>query len=443
MLMPSQTLSIYSSKTSPRLYYVLGEMIERILGLKISLITDLETFIGIETPKLSYGQFINENSPYIAASGLLFEKGILSTEVKVIDHQGIKALFPVEQDANSCLPYDALSAVFYMLSRYEEYIPFQTDHHGRFSATLSLAYKHDFLNQPVVQLWVAHIAEALLTYYPDLQFKKNNYTFQATFDIDVAYAFKNRSLKWQLLSMGKDIFELKFQQFVMRCLVLIGFVRDPFDTYEELLSLLQTNQISSTFFFQCGKYAGKEDKSLLSSSPFWNKFIASISKVADIGLHPSYSSNYHQAHFENELALYSSIAQAPAKKSRQHFLKLRFPQTYRNLVYYGIEHDYTMGYADACGFRAGTSLPFYFYDLNLETVSNLLVHPFVMMDGTLKDYLNLNQSEALEVFQYYKSTLKEVGGEMMILCHNHTFSDDGAWKGWKETFMNMLKEGKA
>ena len=55
---------------------------------------------------------------------------------------------------------------------------------------------------------------------------------------------------------------------------------------------------------------------------------------------------------------------------------LRFPQTYRRLLKLSVREDYTLGYAGQTGFRAGICTPFYFYDLELEETTNLLLVPF-------------------------------------------------------------------
>jgi hypothetical protein len=303
--------------------------------------------------------------------------------------------------------------------------------------------KYGFLHEPVVQYWLADIESVLMTYYPSLLFKKHPYTFTPSFDIDVAYAYQHRSLARQLLGMAKAVFELKFHYFIKRVLVFLGIQKDPFDTYQALFAVLKSEGLSALFFLQAGKYAGKVDKSILKDTPFWRKFTQQLAAYGQVGIHPSYASNYAKEKLSDEMDLVKSLLTHPVQSSRQHYLKLRFPQTYRNLAYFGIQHDYSMGFADACGFRAGTCRPFYFYDLTVETVSHLLVHPFVIMDATLKNYLKLNQTSSMQVFKDYKTKIQAVGGDFMILCHNNTFSDVEEWKSWKAVFYAMLKTGKA
>jgi hypothetical protein len=43
------------------------------------------------------------------------------------------------------LPFDPLAATFYLVSRYEEYLPFIPDEHGRFPAKQSFAFSNGFL----------------------------------------------------------------------------------------------------------------------------------------------------------------------------------------------------------------------------------------------------------------------------------------------------------
>ncbi len=126
-------------------------------------------------------------------------------------------------------------------------------------------------------------------------------------------------------------------------------------------------------------------------------------------------------------------------KSRQHFLKLRFPDTYRNLIAAGITDDYTMGYADETGFRAGICSPYKWYDLEKEVMTNLTIHPFAVMDGTLNSYLKLTPAQALEKVKSLAQEVKNVNGELITIWHNETLSDWKDWKGWKDFYEQVIR----
>jgi hypothetical protein len=105
----------------------------------------------------------------------------------------------------------------------------------------------------------------------------------------------------------------------------------------------------------------------------------SIADEAEIGIHPSYSSNKNLHELEIEIKRLGKVIKRDITKSRNHFLKLSFPTTYERLLEHDITDDYTMGYANAVGFRAGTSVSFPFYNIDLEQETKLLVHPFAVM----------------------------------------------------------------
>jgi hypothetical protein len=130
-------------------------------------------------------------------------------------------------------------------------------------------------------------------------------------------------------------------------------------------------------------------------------------------------------------------------RSRQHFLKLNLPTTYRNLINLGIKHDYSMGYASQVGFRAGIASSFNFYDLDLDTETKLRIHPFAVMDGTLKDYLNVNPDEAKTIISQLIEEVKKADGEMISLWHNESLSNEDRWTGWLEVYEHLLKEAQA
>jgi hypothetical protein len=106
----------------------------------------------------------------------------------------------------------------------------------------------------------------------------------------------------------------------------------------------------------------------------------------------------------------------------------------------GIKEDYSMGYASCSGFRAGTCTSFLFYDLVSDCETNLVIHPFLVMDVTLKQYLGLNPGEALDRIYRLVEIVKAVNGTFTSLWHNESLSEHGVWKGWRSVFEGMVKK---
>ncbi len=86
-------------------------------------------------------------------------------------------------------------------------------------------------------------------------------------------------------------------------------------------------------------------------------------------------SHHEQLLLKDEVDELAVVIQKPVLCSRQHFLMLRFPDTYRQLMAFGIDEDYTMGYSTVAGFRAGICTPYMFFDLERNRPCSLRVFP--------------------------------------------------------------------
>ena len=137
-----------------------------------------------------------------------------------------------------------------------------------------------------------------------------------------------------------------------------------------------------------------------------------------------------------------SVTGTAIRSSRQHYLRFTLPDTYTILLESNISDEFSMGYADQSGFRAGTSMPFYFYDLNKEQVTELTVHPFCIMDVTLKNYQNLSVEDASQLVRQFKKKLKKVNGQLCFIWHNSSFAILGGWQGWDKVFEELVMSDK-
>ena len=231
-------------------------------------------------------------------------------------------------------------------------------------------------------------------------------------------------------------FDLK--GFGKRASVLLGLQHDPYDTYQMLSDIQHKYNLKCIYFFLLGDYA-ENDKNVPVSSKKLQALIKAIADYNDIGIHPSFLSNTQPENLKKEIARLSKVLKRNVTNSRQHFLKLTMPDTYRLLIENDITDDYTMGYASDIGFRAGLCTPFYFYDLKNETSTNLKLHPFAVMDATLKYYMKVKPEEALSYIEPLVKEVKAVNGTFISLWHNESLSNMEAWQGWKNIYESMIK----
>ncbi|MGH2565957.1 MAG: hypothetical protein ACRDE5_15675, partial [Ginsengibacter sp.] len=111
---------------------------------------------------------------------------------------------------------------------------------------------------------------------------------------------------------------------------------------------------------------------------------------------------------------------------------------YRGLIESGIKEDYSMGFPYAPGFRAGTSKPFYFYDLKNERSTGLKIFPITLMDGNFTEKEYPTSEKILESIDRLIREVKNVGGTFISIWHNHTVSDTDEYRSWRNIHSKMI-----
>lgn len=428
---------------SPRLNYILDEILHKRLSIKYALTDNIDYFKHSQMSKINYSDTLMEDCLNIPAAHLLYEESIKkqAIQVKQNDHYQY-TFFDITLDASrfievpkQIVPFDIFSASFYLLSRYEEYISETFDLHNRFKAEHSLAYQNNFLQIPLVDHWANELGKAINHHFNHIQFQNNAYKAIHTFDVDFAYKYRGLTrTQFYKKALGNllrfDFAELKNQ-----------FAKDKpdaYDTYDLIFDAIKQYNFETIFFFLVAAKNTTYDKNLLPTSTIYEKLILNIRAKYNTGLHPSYYAGMSASGIADEKQILENLTHKPVEQSRFHFLKFRLPKSYTYLLNAGLHNDYTMAYSTHIGFRASTCKPFHFFNLAENAATPLQVFSPCVMDVTLKNYLQLSPEQAHEKITSLQEQVKNVNGIFMSVWHNSNLIDAEGWAGWKNVWLKMV-----
>ena len=388
------------------------------------------------TVHINYSNTLLEGWLNINPSGFLDQTGIKHVEINFKKVNSLSLIFANDTD----LGFDIFSAIFYCLSRYEEYQATEYDQHKRFSYKQSILYKHNVLHIPLVDCWVSYFQSYLEVLHPGvIKLKERNLKAEPTIDIDAVFTYKGKGFKRQMGGFLRDLFKFNWKQINNRVGVIFFGRQDPFDNFDYQLKVLKEHGIKAHYFVQVGNH-GIYDKNL---NPLRKDFQDILNRLLAeghaVGLHPSYASFLNKETIAKEKAILENMIGQKVVKSRQHYLRFSLPQTYSDLVSLGIQKEYSMGYSEVPGFRASTSKPFYWYNLMLEESTCLELVPFSAMDVAYKEFMKLTPTEAINSTAVMRQQIEETKGCFCFVFHNESLSDYDTWKGWRSVFENWLK----
>ena len=427
-------LLIYTHKITPRFSYTMKQVFTRILGIDIIFTTKVEDFIKHTGPKITYSKQPLQNEFFVRSNELLFVHGINDIQITVEDWEGTPCFFRTKEP--SVIPYDIFSASFYLLARYEEYLPYLKDTHGRFPPLESIASTNNFLQLPVVDIWAYRFLDKLKERFPAIVSKKRKFQHTSIIDVTSSHCFAHRGPVRSIAGLLYDLGTLKWKRVVQRTSVWLKIIKDPYNNYEDLIEIQKKYQIKSIFFFQFANYS-TYDKNV---SPENNNFKYLIKSVADysvVALAASYSSFRDVKLLKEEKKRLSNVVNRPINYSRMRYNRVDIPHTYRNLVEAEFTDDYTMGYTHEMGFKAGTCTPFYFYDIAIEEKQPIKIHPFAVHDYALRN--SNSEEEALEKIRMYYDQVKKVNGHFITIFSNELLGGDQAIN-WLNLYNKVIQK---
>jgi hypothetical protein len=425
---------IYTDINSPRLEYAIGIVFKTVLNIPFQITNDISFYTNSLSAKLAYTSINTIQGIRIEPSGLLFEESITKFEptYTILNNHKL-VLFPSQSE--DFLRFDVFAFVFYMLTRYEEYQKENYDIHQRYKYEESLVFKMNSIDEPIVNFWIREFYNKLNVVYSDLKTSQRTFNAVSTIDIDNAYAFAHKGLMRNIGGFGKDLLKLNLKQLLIRIQSVLNDQKDPYNTFELIHHLSAKTNFDLKYFVLIGDYSNF-DKNPHYKNKAFRKRIKDLSKSFDIGLHPSYLSFNEPERVELELKRLEDIIERKVESARCHFLRINWPNTYQTFLKLGIKHDYSLLFPSKCGFKTGLAQPYPWFDLNQNRTTNLILHPSIVMEGTLRDYEKLSPEQALICISNLIEQTKNYGGEFISVWHNDSFSNENSQ--WKAVYSNML-----
>lgn len=424
---------IYAERNSPRLSYIAEFAGRQCIGEPFRVTQNAEEYRNSAFPKINYSdRALQDGEIWIRPNGLLFENSIKQQAIHCSELDGLKIFFQNEGSPG----FDVFAASFFLISRYEEYLPHVKDEYGRYGHVNSIAYKNGFLDQPLVNKWMGLLRKKLGTEDPD------RFEFLPTYDIDEAWSYRHKPWFRNMGGMYRDLLKGDRERVRLRNNVRAGKRQDPYDSFEWLYALHEKFILKPLYFFLVAEANGKYDKNIPPSNEAMMDLIKNISSRYEIGVHPSWQSGDRSELLKKEISLLQQITGKNISVSRQHFLRFNLPEGYRRLIDAGIKEDHSMGYGTINGFRASVSSSFYWYDLERDQVADLFVHPFCFMDAnSYYEQRQTPQQTSQELLKYLHE-VRSVNGRMITLWHNTFLGDEERFSGWGQVYEEFVKEVK-
>ena len=427
--------------------YIIKQVFEARLGLTISIEfdqgTDFRISMGGETsvcklPNYFFSNFtkkIDEKSlvgnfsdEFWYVPKHLKSTGILGTTLPKYFRPQVTRI--KDKQASYVIPIDIFGICFFLLSRMEEYNHNVRDKHDRFSAYNSVNYKLGVLHRPIVDEVIELLWNYISRQWPKLRRKEDSFAINVSHDVDhpSRYKFCNRGTF--IKRSAKDILvNGKVRPVFHGLRSRIDLLRDipetdPFNNFTWIMHESEKRGLQSTFFFMCDANHFIYDPDYDINSPSLKTIMKNIDSRGHIlGVHPSYMCFDNSLNMKNEVYKWRSIIKANDLThgkmiSRMHYLRFNVNISPLLMEQSGIEEDYTLGFADCAGFRAGTSKDFQFFSITERRELDLIMKPLCAMEASVLSYMGKSHSEAYDYFIKLKRACERVGGVFSLLWHN-------------------------
>lgn len=426
-------LLVHLEKPSPRVRYVVGHVLERMLGLEVEYTADAHVFSSAVGPRLNYGTRRFEGAVHVPWSGAIEDLPKHDPDVSL---QGnARRMFPVNTEE------DLFAGIFYLLSLTDELRCKQRDSHGRVPSMALFTVRKGIADRPWIDEKVMALGNVLENEWsPELQCAVR-YRNCVTVDMDNILRYAGRPFTRAVGASLKDLVRGEWSALVERWKVRSGALSDPFTKAADLVGAVRDKVDRSIFFFlmQGGTAfdhaAGHEHEVV-------RNVIRRVGGIGVVGIHPSYGSSREPDMTEKERVLLTRICGKGINHTRQHFLRWNLPRTLQQLSAGGYYEDHTLGFADRAGFRVGTCTPFPWYDLEREQETKLMLHPFTVMDSALIEHQHMGPEEVVKTMNTLSDLVRAVNGQFVSVWHDRYLSGHREFAPWPSVFARVMEHAR-
>ena len=414
----------------PEREYILYVLFEERLNIKYKIVygEDTETVLVFPNQKEIiiedhfFSKFSDENR-YLSKENIPDNYSILNNGEIKLEHLPIfYGLAELNIEAKEIrLKSDIIAMIFFLLSRWEENVLTNRDSLNRVIEEDLFVVKNNLQERPLVDEYVNLIAILIKkSGYEKFSLDKN-YTIIPTHDVDFVKKWRNTFHAWK--EIGGDAIKRRNLSRAIYNLVLwssskLRIINEPNNTIEILINKAKTYNRKAVFFFMSGGstcWDSYSDKDTDIIADWANKIIDSKNSL---GIHPSILTAQSADLTAIELKNYQNIVKYQICCSRQHYLRLLIPETWKILEKNNIGWDSSCGFSNHIGFRCGTAIPFRVFDIETRMILRLKEKPLIVMDTALVEHAKFTENEAIERISKIKSRIEQFGGEFIFLLHN-------------------------
>ena len=313
---------------------------------------------------------------------------------------------------------DYISSIFYLVNGFQEYNhpSKQADKYGRFEYKHSLQAKFNVVQTDIVKKYIEYV---LAEIDPNLRLPQERSRIFVSHDIDSVYG----SLKYDGLWALKSGNILK----MMKVILQTASMNPPWFNVDKVANLESEYDIKACYYWivKNGRdaYGAKNGDYSFENS----KIQKQLNRVKELGNQIGLHKSTMNTSFGEELQVLPE-----AKSNRFHFLKIKNPDSFKEMEACHIQSDSSIGFPYTMGFKNSFGMPYYPYDLTQKKGHRVLEIPLHIMDGMfdvidnessekayqrIVDFIEANQNDAIISILWHNSEMTEFAYGSSFKCY--------------------------